>query len=539
MANKYPKIERLEPAASAGAEQRGAFDWLLNMPYWALSALIHLVLMFVFLNVVWQQAKAPEKAQATIIFGPRHVPATKPKPYRPDLPRDVKATPEIPGRIAEVPFVPKNVDVEITADIPKGTSLENHIDRLVVEVSPGINDSLGTAGGAGGPYGVRWGDEGRIRECGGGTEEAVRAALEWLRRHQSADGSWKCRDFTEMCKKPCMSENAERYGDGRGYAEHDVGVTALALLAFTGSGHTHRAGIHPEYVECAKRAMEYLKSVQVRSADPNVHGRYGSDKHEQWIYDHSIATMAMAELLAMSGDVIALEKSVTDATNLCLNAQNPGWGWKYGMQPGKSDTSVTGWMVLALKAAKYCRLDIPEERFEGAFKGALAWFERATSSASGRCGYEQTGDSGSQLLKTFPEPYPYSKSLSCMTAVSVLCRIFVGEPRSAPGIKAGVELLMKQKPLWAEQKGRSLSTINMYYWYYASFAMFQYGGKPWHEWNEAMKDALVRSQRHCAGLDEDGSWDPIDEWSPAGGRVYSTAIGALTLEVYSRFERQQ
>ena len=39
--------------------------------------------------------------------------------------------------------------------------------------------------------------------------------------------------------------------------------------------------------------------------------------------------------------------------------------------------------------------------------------------------------------------------------------------------------------------------------------------------------------------DEDGSWDPIGEWGIAGGRVYSTAIGAMTLEVYYRFRRLQ
>jgi len=68
--------------------------------------------------------------------------------------------------------------------------------------------------------------------------------------------------------------------------------------------------------------------LQVRSDDPNEDGRYGSDEDEQWIYDHAIATMAMAELLAMSGDVINLKRSVTDAVKLCLRAQNSGFGWK-------------------------------------------------------------------------------------------------------------------------------------------------------------------------------------------------------------------
>ena len=33
---------------------------------------------------------------------------------------------------------------------------------------------------------------------------------------------------------------------------------------------------------------------------------------------------------------------------------------------------------------------------------------------------------------------------------------------------------------------------------------------------------------------EAGSWDPIGQWSKWGGRIYSTALNALTLEVYYR-----
>ena len=53
-----------------------------------------------------------------------------------------------------------------------------------------------------------------------------------------------------------------------------------------------------------------------------------------------------------------------------------------------------------------------------------------------------------------------------------------------------------------------------------------------------MQEALLKSQRQGL-ICEDGSWDPIDEWGPAGGRVYSTALGAMTFEVYYRFRRIQ
>ncbi|RKY14435.1 MAG: hypothetical protein DRP63_08530, partial [Planctomycetota bacterium] len=35
----------------------------------------------------------------------------------------------------------------------------------------------------------------------------------------------------------------------------------------------------------------------------------------------------------------------------------------------------------------------------------------------------------------------------------------------------------------------------------------------------------------------DGSWDPVGKWGMVGGRVYSTALNALTLEIYYRYLR--
>ena len=45
-----------------------------------------------------------------------------------------------------------------------------------------------------------------------------------------------------------------------------------------------------------------------------------------------------------------------------------------------------------------------------------------------------------------------------------------------------------------------------------------------------MKVALVDSHRDDGG--QAGSWDSIGAWGASGGRVYATAIGVLSLEVY-------
>ena len=78
----------------------------------------------------------------------------------------------------------------------------------------------------------------------------------------------------------------------------------------------------------------------------------------------------------------------------------------------------------------------------------------------------------------------------------------------------------------------------MYYWYYASLALFQYdgpSGNVWKQWNEPMKDALVKNQQTPSSGCKNGSWEPVGRWCGEGGRVYATAINALTLEVYYRY----
>ena len=49
-----------------------------------------------------------------------------------------------------------------------------------------------------------------------------------------------------------------------------------------------------------------------------------------------------------------------------------------------------------------------------------------------------------------------------------------------------------------------------------------------------MKEALVTTQQTRG--DDAGSWNPDGIWGGYGGRVYSTALSALILEVYYRYE---
>jgi hypothetical protein len=55
----------------------------------------------------------------------------------------------------------------------------------------------------------------------------------------------------------------------------------------------------------------------------------------------------------------------------------------------------------------------------------------------------------------------------------------------------------------------------------------------WDSWNHALTTALIATQQ------SDGSWDADTVWGGYGGKVYTTALSALCLEVYYRYSSDQ
>ncbi len=423
----------------------------------------------------------------------------------------------------EKELMPKKpgIDEEKQVEKPIEKLEEDHIEKEAPSPSPdeqsekpitgqGVTGAFGIGGGDKGAYGQRWGKGALAREGGSpGTESAVTAALRWLKNHQDQDGKWDQDGFGKNCD-PKQPPACDKPGTG----QYDVAVTGLALLAFLGNGHTHR--ISP-YKATVRAGLNWLKNQQKED------GSLGKGAVESWVYNHAIGTAALCEAYAMTKDVI-LRKAAQKAVDFIVKGQNPGLGWKYKPKSGRSDTSVTGWMVVALKAAKDAKLTVPQS----AFDGALKWFDRATNTA-GKCGYMRPGDNGS-VIRGVNDGFA---KLPTMTAVSVYARILCGKSRDDDKVKKGIEILKQSLPEWNKPKN---DKVDMYYWYCATCAMFQYGGRDWHTWNEKMKTALLSTQRMggCA----DGSWDPVGKWGMVGGRVYSTALNALTLEVYYRYERK-
>jgi hypothetical protein len=356
------------------------------------------------------------------------------------------------------------------------------------------------------PYGRRGGANDRLRwaEQGGGgqgTEKAVNAALAWLAKSQSPDGRWDASRFGAGHEMAVLGQ--DRGGAG---ADADAGVTALAILAFLGAGDSDRAG---EYQATVRKGIEYIVGGQ--SDDGCLGGEAGLYAR---MYSHSMATFALAEALAMTGDA-ELQEPVRRALNYSLRAQNPSTGgWRY--RPGDSgDTSQLGWQLMALWSAERAGIPIPPQTWTGA--------ERFLRSV-------RRGQAGG--LASYRADSPSSVS---MTAEALYCRQLVGETLASAADEPAAAEAIGQIVRTLPEPGR----VNLYYWYYASLALHRQQQRSdedalaWKTWNEAMSSVLVAKQ--SAAGDETGSWDPDCIWGGYGGRVYSTALSTLCLEVYYRY----
>ena len=485
------------------------YEWMSRAPWLAVSAVAHVIVILVLMAIPWDLIQRRERA--VILSGV--VPALdeplfdEPPPEEQKVIEDELVEPQLID--SDLPEIEDEESVDLgdpSIDL-LGTSGLDELAELENDSIIGIGP-----GDLGGPKGARFG-QGRDRG-GDGTEPALEAGLDWLARHQSPDGSWDCDGFMRNCP-----DTGVGVCSGAGEAAHDLGMTGLALLAFLGDGNTTRVGPHRELVA---RGVNWLRQQQDSGS-----GLFGQRIGHSFMYDHAIATLAMCEAYYFSKSPL-IKGSAQAAIDFISRARNPYGAWRYDSPPtGENDTSVTAWMVFALRSAEDGGLVIDR----AAYQGAMSWFDEVTEPGTARVGYDSVGSLSSRI-SGLNDHYP-AESGEAMTASALLCRFFLGQdPADLPIMKRQAALLRAKLPEWDPDGLQN----DMYYWYYGSYAMFQMGGSEfWIPWNKALKKAVLDSQRTTG--DERGSWDPKDPWGISGGRVYSTALMVLCLEVYFRYAR--
>ena len=349
------------------------------------------------------------------------------------------------------------------------------------------------------------------------SEKGVDEGLDWLARHQHPDGYWANR-----CLGGHTAESRCEAGDpctGAGKV-CEMAHSGLSLLAFQAGGHYYFN--HQKYSAVVRRGLDWL--VEHQAKDGALVGtlatpRRGVYMHNYYMYEHGIATFALADACAaakasgVKPDSRYLD-ALAKAVSFIEKQQHYDGGWRYSQFKSEvTDASVTGWQVLALKSAREAGIDFSPE----CLAGIRTFFSHRAMGSNGRTGY-------TNRRKLITE---------ATTGVGMLAHQFLlGEP-DAPLVQDAADYLAKEASRRWGTLPRPGDDRDYYLWYNCTLAMFQAGGDNWKRWNDVVRDTILKLQEHtgCAR----GSWSPDCYKGSTGGRIFSTALAVLTLEVYYRY----
>ena len=344
--------------------------------------------------------------------------------------------------------------------------------------------------------------EADLGQWGPQTEAAIERGLAFLARNQRPDGSWTLAGYSE---RPTLSS--------------DTAATGLTLLAFQGAGYNH---MQYQYREQCLAAIEFLIERQRPNGDLYIPMDAASDASTRF-YSHAIAALALCEAFGMTQDE-RLRAPAQRSIDYLAATQDPVLGgWRY--QPGRgTDTSVTGWCMMALKSAELAGLRVDPE----IYRGIEQYLDDAAASPEAQHLYRYNPNAPDAPLRRHglvPTP--------TMTSVGLLIRFYLGWRRDHPEMIRGTQYLLQTPPAIGTPQDPQRDT---YYWYYATQVLFHMGGDYWRQWHGRLHPLLIQSQVPSGPLA--GSWSPAgavpDRWGGFAGRLYVTTMNLLSLEVYYR-----
>ena len=312
-------------------------------------------------------------------------------------------------------------------------------------------------------------------------DAAVKKALGYLAKTQRTDGSWGIRG-------------------GAG----NPAITGLSVMAFLSAGHVPGEGPYAKTIEKGIRAVMKFQAANGLIADNSGHE----------MYHHGICSIMLAEVVGMTQGKLATEvrKRVEKAVKIILTAQRQNsssyhyGGWRYRVSGSDSDISVTGWQVMALRAARNIGCDVPPKRIEM----AVNYIKRCQDKSTGSFRYSPRGH----------------RTIPC-TGTSILALELCGKQHHlSPEVKKAGAYLLRYPIKWSYR-----TSHNYFYYslYYCSQAMFQLGMNYWKVFRKQMHDALLNNQSST------GAW--VRTWGSDSrfGPNYGTAMCVLALTVEYRF----
>jgi tetratricopeptide (TPR) repeat protein len=342
-----------------------------------------------------------------------------------------------------------------------------------------------------------------LREAGGTalSEAAVAGGLIWLAKHQAPDGRWSLDRFHLHYRDKADGDGprAPTKETGQG-TKNDVAGTALGLLPFLAAGQTHRPPPPdgPRYVsyhQVVAHGLKFLLAVQQKDGD------FGGG-----LFAHALATTAVCEAFGMSGDA-NLKPAAQRALDFIVRSQDvTTGGWRLVPAEASCDTVVTAWQLAALKSGQVAGLRVPL----ATLRHASRWLDFVAAADGSGYGASRPG--------TTPTT----------TAAGLLGRQYLGWGPGNRALLAGADRVQETPP-------GKLADVT--YHYFATQVMHHLSGRRWQDWNQPMRDWLLKQQDTGArNPAQKGSWGPDgDAQGGQGGRLLQTSLSLLILEVYYRY----
>jgi hypothetical protein len=309
-------------------------------------------------------------------------------------------------------------------------------------------------------------------------ESAVDKALAWLAKNQKADGTWP-------------------QGGGASTA-----VPALAAKAFLSRGHVPGQGPYGDHIN---KAIDYVLEKQQPDGLLSANA-YGNAS----MYEHGICCAMLGEAFGMVDDARKnkIEKALAKAVKLTLDAQavrkdpvHQG-GWRYQRSSPDADISVTGWQLMALRAAANCGAYVPKTALESGREYVR------------RCAFR--GGPGFTYQAQQGQPGP------ARTGTAIVSLEMLGEHASKEA-KAGGDYLL-ENPVTSPSEG-------FYYYsvYYIAQAFYHLGDKYYETGYTKLRDTLLANQG------PEGTWPVGSGQEQEAGEAYRTSMAVMALCVPYRY----
>lgn len=308
-------------------------------------------------------------------------------------------------------------------------------------------------------------------------DAAIARALLFLTEQQTDHGAWR----------------TESWGDS-------TAITSMAVMSYLAAGHVPGEG---PYGEVINKGVRWVVSQQ----QPN--GMLISQRASHGpMYNHGICTLMLAEVAGMmdGADARIVRRSLENAIRLILEAQalaknnRHQGGWRYQTNSRDSDLSVTGWQVMALRAAKDIGCDVPAT----AIDSAVDYVKNCSARNHEGFAYQ-----------------PGNAATSTLTGVGITCMEVCGAHHSDEAL--GAARWLQEHPL------NDRSSYFYYGVYYTGVGMFKIGGDLASDHHKRLVELLLPMQ------DGDGGWTPTHGSERQAGRIYATSAAVLGLTVEYRY----